>query len=375
MVKKQEKGRFTTNDHYSLGVEIEFQILDRKTLNLAPLAPLLIKNSPKLLATRITHEFISSILELQTNACRSVRDVENDLMQTCSMAAELAENNGCILYAASLHPFAKDTEQSVSRDARYERIMEELQILGTKFISQGLHVHVGMPDGDTAMRFCNIVQLYLPLLLALSTSSPYCKGIDTGLMSYRTKLFEVLPHAGIYGFFKNWRTFKAEAADMIRLGVIDSTRDLWWDARPNEEFGTVEIRICDLPGRFADILALVAFIQGLAAYIVEERKEQSPISLQILRANKWQAVRHGLKGSFVDSSAHLHGQKMTCDEAIVLLLDKIKPYADNLGGASYLQTLDRILQNGTSAQRQREIYTKSGSFEDVIVKMHEEFWI
>ena len=365
---------FTPNTHFTVGVEIEFQILDRKTLDLTPSAPLLLQNSPKLLAPRISHEFIRSILEIQTGICHNVRDVENDLMQTCSMAEELAGDNGCLLYAASLHPFANDSQQIVSADERYERILDELQILGQKFISQGLHVHLGMPDGDTAIRFCNVVQLYLPLLLALSTSSPFSKGVDTGLLSYRTKLFEVLPHAGIYEFVKDWRQFEEDIERLRSYGVIDTMRDLWWDARPNSEFGTVEIRICDLPGRFSDILALVAFIQGIGAYIAAERHEQFPISLQVLQANKWQAVRYGLDGYFIDFSAHLHPQKITCRQAIDLLVQKVKPYVEELGGGEYLEGINRIVDCGTSAHRQKEIYAKEKSFEEVIEQTYQEFW-
>ncbi|MFW2365045.1 MAG: carboxylate-amine ligase, partial [Desulforhopalus sp.] len=184
---------FQSSRQYTLGVEIELQTLDKKTWDLAPIAPILLENAPSLLLPRLSPEFIQSILEIQTGICSSLVDVENDLMQTISMAEELAEDNHCMLFSASLHPFAYHRDQLLTTNSRYARIMDELQIVGRRFISQGFHVHVGLPDGDTAIRVANCLQAYLPILLSLSTSSPYSQGEDTGLMSYRTKLFEALP--------------------------------------------------------------------------------------------------------------------------------------------------------------------------------------
>ncbi len=366
--------QFAQNVHYSIGVEIEFQVLDKESLNLVPLAPVLLKNSPAILRPRITGEFIRSILELQTGICSSVTDVENDLMETCSMAAELAEDNGCLLYAASLHPFAKYADQVVTANERYERIMDELQIVGRKFISQGLHVHVGVYNGDMAIHVCNAIQPYLPLLLSLSTSSPFSQGIDTGLMSYRTKLFEVLPLAGIYEYFQDWSHFLHEVSMLQRLGVIDSIKDLWWDARPHPDFGTVEIRICDLPGRFSDILALVAFVQAMVAHFAEVRRDVGPCSQLILLANKWQAVRHGLDGVFVDPTGYLGDYRLGMRRAVELFLDKVRPKAEELGAGPFLEKINRILHYGTSADHQRFLYRQSGDFKKVINQSHREFW-
>lgn len=366
--------KFAKNSHHSIGVEIEFQILDRKTLNLVPLAPLLLENSPEILSPRITHEFIRSILELQTGICRDVRDVENDLMETCSMAEELANENGCLLFASSLHPFAKYSEQILTEDERYKRIMHELQILGRRFISQGLHVHIGVADGDTAIRICNVLQHYLPLLLSLSTSSPFSNSMDTGLLSYRTKLFEALPLAGIYNQFSSWDHFVKEIGYLEKTGIIGSIRDLWWDARPSPVYGTIEIRVCDLPGRFTDILALVAIMQALVAYIGEERVESPPFNYQVLQANKWQAVRHGLDGSFLDITGHLAKERIGMRDAIVKLVETIREYSVDLGGEVYLDHVQRILTDGSSALQQKKIYAESGSFMKVIYQLHQEFW-
>lgn len=366
--------KFISSPSYTLGVELEFQTLDRDTLNLAPFAPILLESAPEILRPRITQEWIRSILEIRTGICRSVRDVENDLLQTCSMAEELAADNNCLLFAASLHPFAQSKDQLLTSDARYERIMEELQIVGKRFITQGFHVHVGMVDGDTAVKVCDRIQPYLPLLLALSASSPYYQGQDTGLMSYRTKLFEALPQAGIFQEIGGWDTFVRDLEQLRNAGVIESIKDLWWDARPHPGFGTLEIRACDLPVQFGDILGITALIQAFVATLAESDMEMASCNHYFLRSNKWQAVRYGLDGTFFDSPGFLGGGKMRFQEAVKSLVQKVQPMVKRLGTRRYVDMLDRILIEGSGADCQRRAYNKSRDFRKVVKQLHEKFW-
>lgn len=366
--------KFTSSPSYTLGVELEFQTLDKESLNLAPLAPVLLDTAPPILRPRITHEWIRSILEIRTDICRSVRDVENDLLQTCALAEELAEENHCLLYAASLHPFARSEDQVLTKNERYERIMAELQIVGRRFISQGFHVHVGMVDGDTAIRVCDWIQPYLPLFLALSSSSPFFHGEDTGLMSYRTKLFEALPLAGIYEQLGDWENFLDEMNMLKEAGVIESIKDLWWDARPHPGFGTLEIRACDLPTRFGDILGLTALIQCFVAALAESSPQTMTCSQQFLRCNKWQAVRYGLDGTFIDPLGFLGGGRMQLREAVRRLIEKVQPLVNRFGSERYIRMLDRILETGTGADCQRRSYAEHRDFRKVIQQLHREFW-
>ncbi len=366
---------FKSSQNYSLGVEIEFQIIDQDRYSLVPLGPSLQDLAPEILRSRISQELIKSILEIQTGICRNLRDVENDLLQTCSLAEELAADNGCLLYAASLHPFARADEQERSNESRYQDILEELQIVARRFISQGLHVHVGVPNGEAAVRVCNTLQGYLPLFLALSTSSPYFQGEDTGLMSYRTKLFEALPLAGVYEYMHNWQHFVQDVEILKKHGVIDGVRDLWWDSRPNPQFGTIEIRICDLPSRFRDILAIVSFIQAVVAWIVEEKLSSSRLNPYIIRANKWQAVRHGLGGRFVDPIGLLTGDAVTLAIAAELLMEKALPYGEKLDSLSHLDKVNRIIAEGTGADKQRQIFQQTNDLREVVRISHQRFWL
>lgn len=365
---------FTSNAAHSLGVEIEFQILDNEGLNLVPFAPLLLEQAPALLRPRLSLEFIKSILEIQTGVCADLRDVENDLLQTCAMAEELAVDNDFLLYAASLHPFARASEQELSENERYEQIMQELQIIGRRFISQGLHVHVGMPDGETAIRVCNLIQAFLPVFLALSCSSPFYQGIDTGLMSYRTKLFEALPLAGIFEYIPDWQHFIGEVENLKEFGIIQSFKDLWWDTRPNPDFGTIEVRACDLPVTFSAILALVAMIQSTAAWLVENVPESKPLNAYLIKANKWQAARHGLDGRFVDPTGLLGDKPMQLRLAATELQRQITPFAATLGGESYLNHLDTIISGGTGAELMRQLYQDTDDLPTVVREIQKEFW-
>ena len=321
---------FVSSSSPTLGVEIEFQILDAEDFNLVPFAPLLIDQAPQLLRPRLSLEFIKSILEIQTGVCSDLRDVENDLLQTCSLAEELALDNDSLLYASSLHPFALASDQELSEHERYQKIMQDLQIVGRRFISQGMHVHVGLPDGETVIRVCNMIQGLLPLFLALSCSSPFYQGKDSGLMSYRTKLFEALPLAGIFEYMDNWQCFVDEIETLKGYGIIETFRDLWWDARPNLDFGTLEIRICDLPIRFTAILAMVALIQSTVVWLMENGQPVDRIDPYLLKANKWQAVRYGLEGRFIDPTGLLADQPMVMRLAAMALKRKVSPYAKRL---------------------------------------------
>lgn len=371
---RQTSDTFVSSPSYTLGVELEFQVLDKESLNLAPLAPVLLETAPAILRSRITHEWIRSILEIRTGICRSVHDVENDLLQTCSMAEELAADNDCLLYAASLHPFARTEDQVLTDNPRYERIMAELQIVGRRFISQGFHVHVGMINGDTAIKVCDTIQPYLPLFLALSASSPFFQGKDTGLMSYRTKLFEALPLAGIYEEIGNWQHFVGELRKWQEAGVIESIKDLWWDARPHPLFGTIEIRACDLPTQFNDILGLTALIQCFVATLAESEVPVTLCSQQFLRSNKWQAVRYGLDGTFFDPLGFLGGGKMNLREAVHSLIHLVQPMVQRFAVQRYMEMLDRILDHGPGTDSQRRAYAETGDFKKVVIELHEKFW-
>jgi len=366
---------FSKSKAYTLGVELEFQLVDRNTLNLVPKVKPILDNLVPGGSNRIAPEFLQSIIEIQTGVCDCVHDVSADLSRSIQVVEDVADGENCILYSASLHPFAEPGEQKLSDGARYKRIMDELQYVGRQFISQGLHVHVGIGDGDTAIRVCDIIQSYLPILLALSTSSPYFRGEDTGFHSYRSKLFESLPLAGIFGFMGSWQGYVDEVAFLQERQVIQQVNDLWWDVRPSPGFGTVEIRICDLPSRFSEILGLTAVIQALVAYIVESDITHEPVSLQLLRSNKWQAVRHGLEGRFNDAFGLLGQQTQSLRLAAKDLFVLIQPFVQRFQTMDNVKAMRDVLQHGTSADQQRALVAQGKTYMEMITRLRNDYWL
>lgn len=361
---------FAASKPFSLGVEIELQVLDAQSLELVSRAPDILAMVPAELRERIKPEFIRSMLEVNTEVCVDMDQVRDNLGDLIRKAQDLAQQQNCLLYAASLHPFARHADQELSDHPRYRRIMDDLQLVGRRFITQGLHVHVGMSDRAAAIRVCDSIRLFLPILLALSCSSPYYEGVDTGLHSYRAKLFEALPLAGMPDQLESWDKY----LEMVRLlrntGIITSVRDLWWDIRPHPDFGTIEVRICDLPPTFSQILAVTALIQGLVAEMTESDKHLSP-NMQVLKSNKWQAARYGLEGTFVYP---LLQKKISMADAAGEIFAKVRSTMERMGTSRYLDDLQQIIRIGTSADQQREIYSRQKNFSAIIKELQPRFW-
>jgi len=367
----QEKTiQFKSSKPFSLGVEIELQVLDRKSLNLVSRAPEILAMVPDNLTDRVKPEFIRSMLEVNTEICANMEEVKENLKHLIRQAENLAHKNDCLLFASSLHPFARHSDQELYDHPRYSRIMEDLQLVGRRFITQGLHVHVGMIDHEAAIRVCDNIRLFMPILLALTCSSPYYEGIDTGLHSYRAKLFEALPLAGMPDQLESWEDYLEMVKLLTNTGIITSVRDLWWDVRPHPDFGTIEIRICDLPSRFSEILAIVALIQALVVELTESDKHLNP-NMQVLKSNKWQAARYGLAGTFVYP---LLQKKMSMHEAAGEIFTKAAPAMVKLGTSHYLSGLQQIIESGTSAEHQRKIFSRNNDFSAIIKELHPQFW-
>ncbi len=368
------KIEFAQSSAFTLGVELEFQILDKKTLNLAPMAPEIMEGVPEQYQPNITPEFLQSIVEVRTGICSSVGEAGDELRNIIQAVEKSAEENGCLLFSSSLHPFAKPESRVLSFGDRYHRIMKELQYVGRQFMCQGLHVHIGMADRETAITVCDAMQAYLPLFLALSSSSPFFRGEDTGFSSYRTKLFEALPLAGLTSYHGSWKAFEKEVRMLKKHKIITDFRDLWWDIRPSPIFGTVEIRICDLPARFSHILGLVALIQAMAVALADGIIIPQVISHQLLSWNRWQAARHGLAGTFTDPFDFFESKTLSMKKAAKQMVDRLEPYLELFGTTEWAPTVKGIIKSGTSTDRQRMLIQEGLGHTGMLVQMHSEYW-
>ena len=364
---------FKESPPFTLGIEIELQVLRPGDLSLAPGGPVILNRALREPELRdfVKPEFIRSMIELVTPVCASVAEAEKWLREALGKLWQIAEEKGFRLYAASLHPFSRASEQKVWEDPRYEALREELQIVGRRFISQGLHIHLGMPSPEDCLLAYRWFRLYTPLFLAFTTSSPFYEGEFTGFYSYRSKLFEALPLAGYPRDFKSYREFEALVELLLAQRIILQPRDLWWDVRPHPLFGTLELRVCDLPGRFSEILAVAALARAWAVTVLSEREEPPEVPMEVLRYNKWQAARHGLDGFFVDP---VTGRRNTFREIFREFLFRCAGGFEETGERHYVLPLERVAEEGTSAHRQVNLYLESQDFREVISSLQGEFW-
>ena len=362
--------KFNSSPEPTIGVEIELQLVNKNNLNLNSISSKVLGDVNKEFSDNIKCELIESMIEINTNICSNVEEVEKDIKKTLTYLGDIIKDYQTEINCTSLHPFAIGKNQIISNDSRYKRIMNDLQIIGTRFITQGLHVHIGIDECEKVIKVNNALRIYLPLLLALSTSSPFYEGEDTGLYSYRTKIFESLPLAGMPDYLNNWDHFTNITENLIKANVIRSVKDLWWEVRPHPGFGTVEIRICDIPVNLIQILALVALMQALVVTI-QNLDKYPDTHIQILESNKWQAVRYGLEGTFIDP---LTLKQLPIKKAIEDLCNLIEPAMVSLGSAKYVKVIEEILIHGTGASKKRDIFKKSGKFEYMIQSMKERFY-
>ena len=362
--------KFNSSPEPTIGVEIELQLVDNKNLNLKNISKKILADVKKEFSDNIKCELIQSMIEINTNICSNVDEVEKDIKKTLIYLDDILKNYETQINCTSLHPFAIGKKQIITENLRYKRIMKDLQMVGKRFISQGLHVHIGINNSENAIKVNNALRIYLPLLLALTTSSPFFEGEDTGLHSYRTKLFEALPLAGMPDYLINWNHFENLTEQLEAAGIINSVKDLWWDVRPHPGFGTVEIRVCDIPITFKEIIAIVALIQGLVVTLINA-EPYPDTHIQILQSNKWQAARYGLDGVYVDPK---NFQKLSIKKAIENLFLLVQPALSSLGSEKYLSKLEEILNGSTGSTIQRKLYKNSKDYKHVIKTLIEQFY-
>ncbi|MBN1093866.1 glutamate--cysteine ligase [Blastococcus sp. TML/M2B] len=349
---------FRSSERASLGVEWELQLVDLETRELVPgaveileqLRPDGAEEHPK-----AKHELLQSTIEIITGVCTTVSEAKADLAGTLAEVAAAAEQRGLGLLCAGTHPFTDWQSQLVSPKERYLELVERMQWMARRMQIFGVHVHVGIRAPEKAIPIVNALCQYIPHFLALSSSSPFWVGCDTGLASSRTKIFEGMPTAGLPYQLADWAEFEEYMETLISTRSIESVREVWWDVRPHPDFGTVELRICDgLP-----TLDEIGAVAALAQCLVEQFDTQldrgytlpTPASW-VLRENKWRASRYGLDADIVVDDK---GTVRPVRQAIVDLVEELRPTARRLGCEAELADVLRVLDVGASYQRQRAV--------------------
>ncbi len=351
----------------TLGVEMEWMCVDNASGRQEPLAPDVLADLDQ--TPRIKPELFTSIIELNT-------DIHNNtpaaIAQLCELHAQVADalaTRGAALLSASTHPFSHWRDQQLSDDPRYARLFRRLCWVARRFNICGIHAHIGMPDGDCCIRAMNQLLPIMPVFLAISANSPFWHGEKTGLMASRIKIFEGLSQGGMPFYFADWRDFEHCTTRLMATGSIDSVRDIWWEMRPHPDFGTLEIRIGDMPGSRADTAAYIAYVraEAMAAATVSEQPRVHP---SLIRENRWRACRYGMRTVIIDPFS----------EALVPVLDWLEQRLEALAAAGISDDELAIVaariphwrKHGGGAEMQRRLYDQCADFAAMVAAMRQQ---
>src|SRR5271156_3167600 len=283
---------------FTIGIEEEYQTIDPVSRDLrSHIATEMLAQGKLRLHERVKAEMHQSVVEVGTRICMTIKEAREDLFDLRRQMIHLARENGLVLVAGASHPFADWRAQEIYPDARYERVVEDLQLVARANLIFGLHVHVGVEDREAAIRIMNSMRYFLPHILALSTNSPFWRGMKTGLKSYRAKVFDKFPRTNIPDSFASFSEYEAFVNLLIKTKCLDNGKRIWWDIRPHPFFNTVEVRVCDIPMRAEETLAIAALIQATACklwHLHSRNVDYRQYSRALLMENKFRAVRYGL---------------------------------------------------------------------------------
>ncbi len=362
---------------FTLGVEEEYMTIDPETRELRSHVEFeLLSKGKAVLEGLLKPEMHRSMLEIGTEVCKNVDELYSQLRTIRSIVRHLAGSNGLKIGAASTHPISHWSTQEIYPDDRYNEIVEDMQLLARSLLIFGMHVHIGIENRETQIQIMNEMRYFLPHILALTVNSPFWTGFETGLKSYRSKVFERFPRTNIPDPFQSWGEYEAYVNLLVKTGCIDNAKRIWWDIRPHPNFPTLEVRICDLPMTLNETVAIAALIQAVAAKLFAlYRKNLSfrVYSRSLIMENKWRAVRYGLDGKLIDFGKQ---KEVNTRDLIRELLFFVDDVVDDLGSREQINYINDILENGTGAARQLHVYKENNNdtkaVVDYIIKQTEQ---
>jgi carboxylate-amine ligase len=370
--------RFTHNPRPTMGVELELHLVDEETGDLVSVANEMLDElgaaHPHGEHPKAKHELFQSTVEIITGVCDSPDEVHADLSATLDEVRIAAARRGARPISAGTHPFAKAREQQVSPSPRYHELIEAMQWPARRLLICGMHVHVGVESGQRAIAVINELTRTLPLFLALSSSSPYFEGEDSGLSSARSKVFESLPTAGLPPQISDWVDFESFMSTLLDSQCISSIREVWWDIRPHPDFGTVELRMCDATPTIREATALAALAQALVEWcnrrLADGDLPAAPREWTV-RENRWLAGRYGTEATLIVEGDDQEVRRRVA-ELVRELVDELRPIAVDLGSEPWLDEVLAILERGSGTQRQRAVVDAGGTLHDVVQHLARE---
>jgi len=358
-----------SNVPLTLGVEEEYQIVDPKSRNLhSYIQEVLAEDKNQIEAINIVPEFMQSQVEVGSFVCRNVKEVRLEIQRLRGNVSSLARKHGLEIVAASTHPFAKWSEQNITDGDRYRELLDNMAGVAKTLLIFGCHVHVGFgQEKDLMIEIMNQARYFIPHILALSTSSPFWQGENTGLKSYRSVIFEALPRTGIPHSFSSYSEYQNYLSILSKIGSFGKSNTLgklWWDIVPHHKFDTLEFRIADISTTVNEAVCIAALFQAICAKLIKLRSKNMSwrrYRHMHISENKWRAMRYGVKGELIDfgiqKSVPFH---FLCEE----LLEFVDDVVDELDSRKEVEFIRKIVREGTSADRQILIYFEKGGDED-----------
>ncbi len=345
---------------FTIGMEEEYLLVDRKTRDLAVDVPeALMIECQRRLKSQVSPEFLQSQIEVGTRVCATVKEARQDLARMRQCVAEVAGEHGLAPIAASTHPFAVWDRQKHTDKERYHAIARDMQTVARRLVICGMHVHVGLDDDDLRIDLLGQVSYFLPHLLALSTSSPFWRGEDTGLKSYRISVFDELPRSGLPETFDSWGEYQRHIDIMTGAGVIEDASKLWWDVRPSSRFPTLELRISDICTRLQDGVSIAALFVCLLRMLYRLKRNNQRwrrYSRMLIKENRWRAQRYGTDQGLIDFGI---GEIVPYGDLLEELIELVHSDAQALDCLPEIEHTREIVAGGTSAHRQIAVYREA----------------
>ena len=352
--------------NFTLGIEEEFQIIDPETRELRSHITEMIEEGRMILGEQVKPEMHQSMVEVGTAICENIQEARAELVRLRRTVSELAGKKGLRIAAASTHPFSSWKDQKITPHEHYDALINEMQMLAQSLLIFGMHVHIGIDDREAQIHLMNAARYFLPHILALSTSSPFWMGTNTGLKSYRSEIFKKFPRTDIPDYFSSHSEFSNYVSLLLKTNCISNPKKIWWDVRPHPTFPTLEFRICDLPSRIDEVLALAALFQAITAKLYKLYRQNMGFRLYrraLIQENKWRAVRWGLEGKLIDFGKQ---KEVPVRDLILELLDFVDDVVDELGSRKELEYVHTILEQGTSADRQLRKFAETNDLKAVV---------
>jgi len=352
---------------FTIGIEEEYQIVDPQTCELRSYITELLEAGKMIMAEHMKAELHQSIVEVGTRVCHTPAEARAELVRLRRGVMELAGRKGLKIAAAGTHPFSSWLEQEITPFERYAGVKQDMQMLAQQLLIFGTHVHIGIEDPEFLIDAMNVARYMLPHILCLSTSSPFWMGQETGLKSYRSIIFRNFPRTGISPMLSSRAEFDQLVDTLVKTKCIPDGSKIWWDGRPNPHYPTLEFRICDVCTRVDEAICVAAIFQALIYKLWKLRQDNMTFRVYptaLIDENKWRAVRYGLDGNLIDfgKQAELPARDLI-RELIEWFLDDV---IDELGNRKEIEYAYRIMDEGTSADRQLATYRRTGDLKAVV---------